>query len=176
MIKLYIQSIISKTYDSNIYIINNEVLIDSGLNEYSTINKISNYTNPYNIKKILLTHAHYDHFGGSQQLINKYNTKIGICFDDKKYINNIEYSAASFFNMKLKKKIIPDFYYKNGDIISVGLDPKTNKEDYLEVIQTPGHTIGSVCFYSKELKVLFSGDTIFKNNIGRTDFKNSCDQ
>ena len=158
---MYIQPIISDTNGSNIYILNNNTIIDSGLNEYFTINRISKYTNPKNIKKILLTHSHYDHFGGSQLLINKYKSKIGVSYDDSIYINNDEYSVSYLFNKKLKYKITPNFYYKDGDIISVGINKNTNEEDYLEVIQTPGHTIGSVCFYSKKLKVLFSGDTIF---------------
>jgi len=59
-----------------------------------------------------------------------------------------------------------DVYLNNGDLIELG-----NLK--IEVIHTPGHTPGSVCFYVREAYLLFSGDTLFCRSVGRTDFPGS---
>ena len=59
-----------------------------------------------------------------------------------------------------------DRWVKNGDLIKFG-------EEILKVIEAPGHTPGSVCLYSEKHGVLFSGDVLFKNGIGRVDFSYS---
>jgi len=59
-----------------------------------------------------------------------------------------------------------DFYLENGDIIELG-------DFKIEVIHTPGHTPGSVCFYVRGFDILFSGDTLFCRSVGRTDFPGS---
>lgn len=57
-------------------------------------------------------------------------------------------------------------YLKEGNNISLG-------EENLKVIETPGHTPGGICFYNSSAKILFSGDTIFKDGVGRTNFSYS---
>ena len=91
---------------------------------------------------ILNTHHHFDHIGGNTDLKKKYNSKIIASTYDEKRIPDID----------IKKK--------DGDFFSIG---KTN----FEVVHIPGHTLGHICFFSKQSKVLFIGDTLFSLGCGR---------
>lgn len=170
---MYIEPIISNTADSNIYIINKKILIDAGMNGNLTINRLSNCIELSNITNVILTHSHYDHFGALPKLLSICQPKIGICHKDAESLYNLELSASNLFGIDEKVKFKLDILYKEKDLVFIDKDPFTGKEEYLQVIQTPGHTKGSICLYSKEEKILFSGDTIFSYGIGRTDFNNS---
>jgi len=91
---------------------------------------------------ILNTHHHFDHIGGNTDLKKKYNSKIIASTYDEKRIPDID----------IKKK--------DGDFFSIG---KTN----FKVVHIPGHTLGHICFFSKQSKVLFVGDTLFSLGCGR---------
>ena len=109
----------------------------------------------FKIEMILLTHGHFDHVMEVETLKNKTNAKIYMHEEDEK-LENLKIFEKT-------PKIHPDVYIKEGQKINIG-----NLE--LLVIHTPGHTPGSVCFYMKKEKILFSGDTIFAGSIGRIDF------
>ncbi|MEI8067636.1 MAG: MBL fold metallo-hydrolase [Candidatus Shapirobacteria bacterium] len=121
--------------------------------------------NNLNLIGILLTHGHFDHTLGALDL--------KLIFDVPLYCSDLDFfllgrqnkTATHFLKHKVK---VPDFKK-----VDVDLD-KTNKiklgSEVLEVIKSPGHTPGSVCFYSKQQKLLFSGDTLFAGLRGRTDF------
>ena len=106
---------------------------------------------------ILLTHGHFDHTGGL--------SKIKRHFDIPLMFNKKEYDSGSYRQKQA------DRWLNEGDIINVG-------EYVLHVLETPGHSPGSLCFYSKDVKeyegqnidgVIFSGDLIFRRSIGRSD-------
>ena len=99
---------------------------------------------------ILNTHHHADHVGGNLELKEKYNSKIICSFHDKGIIKNT------------------DITLNDGDTFSFG---KTN----FRAIHIPGHTLGHIAFYSKNAKVIFSGDTLFSLGCGRI-FEGSFEQ
>ncbi|GAA0747635.1 MBL fold metallo-hydrolase [Clostridium oceanicum] len=104
---------------------------------------------------ILLTHGHMDHTGAADELRKKFNIPIYISAADEKLIQKNE----EIFG-KLGKSNKADIYLNDKDIIKIGdLDVKC--------INTPGHTPGGVSFYTRG--ILFTGDTLFKGSIGRTD-------
>jgi len=115
------------------------------------------------ITKILLTHGHLDHAGGSQDLKEKWDLPIiGPHVDDKFWLDGIEDQAAQY-GLSGLRCCTPDEWLKDGDEIIVG-------NETLSVLHTPGHTPGHVVLYNKANKVAFVGDVLFQGSIGRTDF------
>jgi hydroxyacylglutathione hydrolase len=118
------------------------------------------------VKVIFLTHGHFDHCLGALDLKLIYNVDFG-CSEKDAFLLERQDKTAKYF---LKKEIqVPNFIK-----IDINLDKIKNfklGKEIIEVIKTPGHTPGSVCFYNKKNKLLFSGDTLFAKCRGRTDFK-----
>jgi hydroxyacylglutathione hydrolase len=113
----------------------------------------------YKVSYILLTHGHIDHILAVNELKEKTKAKVAIHKNDLELLNNENENMAKEFNYKLEK-IKPDIILEDSQ--------KLKFEDRdIEIIHTPGHTQGSICILIKN--VLFSGDTLFKESIGRTD-------
>lgn len=113
-----------------------------------------------NPKMILLTHGHADHIGAVGDLKNKYNIPVYIHELDSELIKKPELN----FSYELFRKTISldyDMLLTDGQIIELG-------ELKINVIHTPGHTRGGVCF--KIDNIILTGDTLFERSIGRTDF------
>ena len=113
------------------------------------------------IEMILLTHSHWDHIAEVSELKQMLKIPIYIHKDDE---GNLEKPGSDrlplFFPLQGVK---PDGYLNEGQVLNVG----TLR---IEVIHTPGHTPGGVCFYLPDEKVLFSGDTLFRGTIGNLSF------
>lgn len=118
---------------------------------------------------ILATHGHFDHTLGILDLKLIYNVPF-YCSSKDMFLLERQQSTATHF---LKKKVIIS------NITKIDIDLDVIKkislgDEEIEIIKTPGHTPGSVCFKSKpnpsEKNLLFSGDTLFKGSRGRTDF------
>ena len=113
------------------------------------------------ISHILLTHAHFDHVGGLTHLKQATNAPIYIHPDAVPMLNETSQSAR-FFGIDMPPVPPADEMLRAGQTIKVG-----NLQ--LEVLYTPGHAPGHVCFYLREHNVLFDGDVLFQGSIGRTD-------
>ncbi|SFB36070.1 Glyoxylase, beta-lactamase superfamily II [Acetitomaculum ruminis DSM 5522] len=112
------------------------------------------------LKAILITHAHFDHICAAQFIADKTGAKIIAGSDEKESFLNDVINLTGYYHGQSPKV---DVFYDDGDEISlIGLS--------IKVIFTPGHTIGSVCYYIDSEKLLFSGDTLFNYSVGRTDF------
>ncbi|AHC16175.1 Hydroxyacylglutathione hydrolase [Salinispira pacifica] len=130
---------------------------------------------------IVFTHGHIDHTAGALEIIEHYREKgveirVGIHSSDADYlglngeeinrkllpVNNEE--ADEVFTQLFKPRPQADFYFSDGDSLP---------ESDLQVIHTPGHTEGSVCFYSEVNSALFTGDSLFFDALGRTDYTSS---
>ncbi len=145
----------------NTYFLVNEgkktaVVIDSGEN-YKLIKKVEN-ENGFKIKAVLLTHAHFDHAGNVKKLQDD-GAKIYISKIDAPKLLNEENLSSSFG--RVFDYCTADFTFTDGDILDI-------EDIKIKVIYTPGHTDGSVTFVVEDM--LFTGDTLFLESVGRTDF------
>jgi len=114
-------------------------------------------------KAIILTHAHFDH---AQAILEvKLNFNIPLLFHQKDLPLYQKIPKNSLFWLKRKTDPLPppDKFIKDKQKIKFG-------QQHLTILETPGHTPGSICLYSSKEKTIFTGDTLFKNGIGRTDF------
>ena len=112
------------------------------------------------LRYILLTHGHFDHISGTGDLKAAYNGEIVIHKADEACLYNKDESLASKFHFSQNEA--------KADIILDGGEELPFGEHKIKVLHTPGHTKGSVCFIIDG--IMFSGDTLFKNTVGRTDF------
>jgi len=155
---------ISATNSSNCYLLKSDklIIIDSGLEcDFKilelALSKIG--VSSDQIDFVFHTHGHADHFGGSNFFPN---AKLWMSKHDAEKLNSKDSNFTA--NYLLGSKLIPNitnFFDKNQKF--------KFKNFELKVIETSGHTKGSVCFYEPSLKILFSGDTIFKGAFGRYD-------
>lgn len=114
-----------------------------------------------NIKYIVLTHGHGDHVGGIAAFKDAFPQIKVIAFRDEKQLLNDAGLNASKDIFGYDISLDADIYVNDGDKFIAG-----NTE--FEIIHTPGHTLGGMCIYQGEY--MFTGDTIFRESIGRTDF------
>jgi glyoxylase-like metal-dependent hydrolase (beta-lactamase superfamily II) len=115
---------------------------------------------------LILTHGHLDHTYDCDLYVKKYNARVCIHESDLVYLSDSRYSSPDGIPDGYYNKVIDaDCILKDGDTFDFGKDTYT-------VIHTPGHTEGSCCLYTEG--ALFSGDTLFRRSIGRTDFPYGC--
>lgn len=138
---------------------NNAVIIDPGAQGEDIVNfcKKQGVT----VKKILLTHGHFDHIGGVAEIVKETGAKVYIHKEDGELLNNSALNGATDFNFDFNNTAI--------DEVSFVCDTEQIKLDdiNLTVMHTPGHSKGSVIFIGDD--VIFTGDTLFESGIGRTD-------
>lgn len=118
---------------------------------------------------ILATHGHFDHIMAVGEIQKSFNTPLYISKKDLFLINRVKKTAEYFLGYKpvvFKPKNIKFFNKKTFHISSF----------MFQVIQTPGHTPGSCCFYFANENIVFTGDTLFKDGIGRYDFSYSNEE
>jgi glyoxylase-like metal-dependent hydrolase (beta-lactamase superfamily II) len=115
------------------------------------------------LEKILLTHAHIDHAGGTAELAKSAGLPIeGPHKDDNFWIQGLA-MQAQMFGFPAPEVFTPDRWLEDEDTVAVG-------NETLEVLHTPGHTPGHVVFFHRASKLAQVGDVLFNGSIGRTDF------
>ncbi len=162
-------TILGKDYDSNVYLVPGKVstIIDTGTGLYSRwiIEKIQEVVPFKKIKQVLLTHEHYDHVGGVNDFVKAANGAAKI-FAHERVVSKLMEGKSTFAEMigGMMPKITIDVPLTDNQQVILGDEP-------FKVLFTPGHSIGSLCFYSKDQGVLFAGDTVFAHGgFGRYDF------
>ena len=165
---IQVKKFIFNPFQVNTYVLSDEsgecVIIDPGCSDGVESLQLMNYLEEKKLKPVhlLLTHTHIDHVIGCNMLeeqlkISPSAHKAGLVFLDHST------STARTYGLDLDKNPEVKNFIEEGDIIRFG-----NSE--LEVLYTPGHADGSVCFYSKEDQFVIAGDVLFQMSIGRTDF------
>ncbi len=115
------------------------------------------------LEYILLTHGHFDHIGGVASVLEKYSPKVLIGELEMKLLNTPSLNGSAWHNLHIDE-IEVDAELSDNETFMLG-----NTE--VRYISTPGHTAGSGCYIVDD--VIFSGDTLFCQSIGRTDFPTS---
>lgn len=135
------------------------IIIDPGDDGDFIIRRIQDFN--LEPKLIIATHGHFDHILAVTELKLAFNIPLLINRADLFLLNRASRTAQFFMGVKPDPSLPVDKFIKEGDIIKFG-------KQSLKVIETPGHTPGGIALYFKG--VLFSGDTIFADGVGRTDF------
>ena len=152
---------------SNSYLLkdknNNALLVDPSCNYDGIINFIDN--NKIKLKGILLTHSHFDHMKGINRTIKKYNVPLYVHEKDIDGLTDIDKNCSCYYKIPVVIEYKPIIIQDNDKIDILNED--------IYVIYTPFHTIGSVCYYLPNSKILISGDTLFCLTIGRSDLPTS---
>ncbi len=151
---------------TNCYVIfninKNAIIIDFAFYDQEIFNLFK--TENLNLNAIFLTHGHFDHFMGVQTGIEKLNRNCPIFIHelDKTILTDSQKNASLFMNLNenLNLNEIKTFNKE----FQFNLDNTIN----LKVVHTPGHTAGSCSFLLND-EILFTGDSLFKNSVGRTD-------
>ncbi len=148
--------IINGYLKENAYLIGEDkcYIIDPGKDSELIINKINKEFDGVNA--ILLTHGHFDHCGCVDELVDKYHCDVYMNDND---IMQIDGSLVGHYKLKnmvavLKTKTIDPIHLNDSDI---------------KVYETPGHTDGGVCYHFVKENIIFTGDTLFFEGIGRFD-------
>ena len=115
------------------------------------------------LEKILITHGHIDHAGAAAALANRHHVPIeGPHKEDAFWIQGMPMQSNQF-GFPHADAFEPDRWLQDGDTVTVG-------GETLDVIHTPGHTPGHVCFHHEPSRLALVGDVLFQQSIGRTDF------
>lgn len=115
------------------------------------------------IEKLLLTHGHIDHAGGTGELAAQLNVPVeGPQEEDRFWLEQLP-GQSRMFGFPPAQDVKPTRWLNQGDTVAVG-------NETLQVIHTPGHTPGHVVFFHAPTKLAIVGDVLFAGSIGRTDF------
>lgn len=129
---------------------------DQGGNIYKAMTK-----NGFKIAAVLLTHGHFDHIWGTKELCELSGAKLYALDVEKEVLQDAHKNVSSQVGRAYTTDA--DIYLKDGDEMTIA-------DMTFQVIATPGHTAGGCCYYFKEAGFLVSGDTLFRDSVGRTDF------
>ncbi|MCQ2455300.1 MAG: MBL fold metallo-hydrolase [Clostridia bacterium] len=158
---MQIERVVLGEISVNCYLISTEksaIIIDPGFRS----EKVFDFLKKNKDKKtaVLLTHAHFDHIGMAGEIVDRYNVSVGIGKNDASALQDNYLNLSSFFGVEFKP-FSADMLLGDNDEITVG-------DITVKVFETSGHTVGGVCYLIGDN--LFSGDTLFLESYGRTDF------
>ncbi len=112
-------------------------------------------------KMLLNTHCHLDHVFGNKYIAEEYKLTLHLHKNEEQLLEMAPASGL-MFNLPFDNYKGELIFLKENDTVSL-------RDDKLKVIEAPGHSPGSICFYCEEQKFIIGGDVLFQNSIGRTD-------
>lgn len=154
----------------NCYVVSDDtrecVIVDCGAFYPEEREAIVGYIRENNLtpKHLIATHAHFDHNFGNNTIYKEFGLKPEVHANDSQLMSTLAQQALAVAGASIDYEMPPvgRFLHEN-DTIDFGTHS-------LRVIETSGHSPGGVFYYCEEENVAFSGDTLFNNSIGRTDF------
>lgn len=110
---------------------------------------------------VLLTHGHYDHILAAEEIRKRHHVSVYVSSAEKQLLQSPQMNLSAAYGRNTV--LAADVYHEDGQVLSLaGME--------ITVIHTPGHTGGGSCYYVADEGILFSGDTLFAESVGRTDF------
>lgn len=164
---LFIQSFCFNPFEENTYILYNEskecAIIDPGMYNSGEESELSAFIRDNALTPMMLlnTHCHIDHIIGNHYCIEKYKVPF-YCHRNEVPVLNAGRATASMYGLRYTESPQPDHFIKENEEVRIG-------NDVLKALFTPGHSPGSLSFYSAENNFVVSGDALFFQSIGRTD-------
>lgn len=166
-----IRRFVCNDFQENCYVVSDEtkegIIVDCGAFFPEERKAIVDYVrkNGITLRHLICTHGHLDHIFGNETIYSEFGILPELHEDDAIFIKEIDQQIKAFYGKPLNVSAPPiGRLFSDGDIIKFG-------SHEIQVISTPGHSPGSVIFYCNDEKIAFSGDTLFRMSIGRTDFK-----
>lgn len=165
MLKVYSHTF--NPFMENTYILTDNskecVIIDPGCNTDKERSELVQSIQSYGLKpvKLLNTHCHIDHFPGNKFVCDTYNL-LPEFHEVELEVMRLALEYRTFFGIDCDPSPAPVHFLQEGDTVTFG-------ESKLKVIFTPGHSPGSLSFYSESDKVLIGGDVLFQGSVGRYD-------
>ncbi len=163
-----IECIKNGNMDNNAYLITDEptgecALVDPGFADQSLLEIVKQQKDK--LKYVLLTHRHFDHILGAKAVKDISDAKICIHPKDACGLSSAGFSLANSIGV-IQQALPPDYTFTSDSKIKLG-------NSTIFVLETPGHTIGSVCFLCGDS--ILTGDTLFRLGAGRTDLPTGND-
>lgn len=151
----------------NTYVLHNEskecIVIDPGCYFDEEKEALKDFIASNGLKpvKLLNTHCHLDHVFGNKMVAETYGLTLQL-HEKEKQVLAFAPTSGLMYNMPFDNYTGDFIELKAGDTILLG-------QDTLKVLETPGHSPGSICFYCAQQDFVIGGDVLFQNSIGRTD-------
>lgn len=164
---IQIQMFVFNPFQENTYVIFDEtdecVIVDPGCYDEHEKKELSDFIsdNGLKVQKLLNTHCHIDHILGNDFVKQKYNTKLYL-HQTEEFVLNAQKILAPHYGFNRYQESKPDVYLTEADVVEFG-------DQKFTVLFVPGHSPGHIAFYNEKEKVVFAGDVLFQNSIGRTD-------
>lgn len=155
------------SFQVNTYVLHDEtndsIIIDPACESAHEIEQLIQYIkdNNLNPRAIINTHGHIDHIVGINDIKNTFSIPFKIHLEEKLLLENALYSAQ-LFGFSLETIPIVDEFIEEGAIITFG-------NSSIKALHIPGHSPGSLVYYSEDNKFVIVGDVLFNGSIGRTD-------
>ena len=149
--------------DTNCYLISAEngegIIVDPADDADAILNAIEKES--VTVKAVVLTHVHFDHMMAAEAVCAATNAPLYVGEGDREALSDPNRNLSVWFSSDNPLTLSEASYLNEGDVLTFG-------EEKLTVMETPGHTPGCICLYTEG--TLLSGDTLFRNSIGRLDF------
>lgn len=163
-----IEKFVFNPFQENTFVLFDEtkecIIVDPGCYEEHEQKQLQDFisTNGLKLVKQIYTHCHVDHILGNNFIIKTYGLKPEIHKAGLPFLLN-GHEQGRIYGFQMEENETTDSFIEEGDIIKFG-----NSE--LKVVYTPGHADGSICFINDDQKFVITGDVLFRDSIGRTDF------
>jgi hydroxyacylglutathione hydrolase len=162
-----VKTFVFNSFQVNTYVLYDEtcqcIIVDAGYSSEYEIQQLSSFIKSNRLipVRLIITHGHFDHILGLSYAAELFKLLPEIHHDDLFLFENAR-EQASFFGLNFNNVGKPGIFLNDGDLVKFG-------DSEIVALHVPGHSKGSLAFYSKKDNFVITGDVLFNNSIGRTD-------